>query len=606
MAQRKQLVRSLTSSVVQTLFGEGEDIYNFLFRQTFDNADGSGAIGGTSEDPNRSLPSQDPRIIIEAGVMRGIDGLGFTIPDDRTTNESILTQSVLGGATIKLDIAKMVFGKNFDNLAMLIKDSLGNLICKIAFSSFNSNISISAFDRNETSSVIFRSGSVLDPVSGSLTCHVNTTAQTISIFSDVWELENNVDIDISDGESPGYLDVKSIDFFFQSIANDSTLKDVQVSALTVTRLGTPFDIEELIFDGVTNSPEVAMQGIDQHGIFDGTYMWMPYADFTDKADGTGDNLLRYNPATGVMDIIPLVETGVGRASVYQVIQSVDDANVLWIYSSWDGQENKRVLWKFFKDDTANSIPINLTATGFGGGKMASSMIGGVEHLLITVSTTGNVILFNTSTEAETVLSALGNYNYGVQADELENFFIANIGGKTIKALDSSGAETASIDTEGSPEDLAWDGEYLWVSSTTAESALVEKYLPHYAVDDTIDYFTPQAPHYTGSPAWALPACIKASDLYVVVPWEQRNAMTLGWSILNKSTGKWTDFWNSATNTKTAEGLYPYTGQYWNTVIAIIVGPDIYMSGYNTPNLYDDEILPEGATAHMRMLKFTRK
>ena len=90
---------------------------------------------------------------------------------------------------------------------------------------------------------------------------------------------------------------------------------------------------------------------------------------------------------------------------------------------------------------------------------------------------------------------------------------------------------------------------------------------------------------------------------VVAPSESHatDPPTIGWSILNRKTGLWSDYWAQCTQSETLEGIGPFT-QYWKTVCVVLVGSDFFISGYSDKDALDT-FQP---CRSMRLLKFTRQ
>jgi hypothetical protein len=449
-----------------------------------------------------------------------------------------------------------------------------------------------------------------------MTFHINTATQTVSVFSDEWELENNIDIDISGGESPGYLDIKSFDFFFASPANNSSLKEMQISALTVSRLGGPFDIEELIFDGVANSPDVKDQGVDIHAcVVDGKIIY-PYADM--GVDITLRNkVFIFDPDDNSLVVYPLAVPDEDACSVYDAVPSSNPAtpDIIWLHSTY----TTRALWWFNKDTKATGyIRLNDDSSaeeklpGDFGGKIISIMIGAEEHIVSTSTIYGKVIAYKVSDGTTTelaFLTGLQTQHFGIQTDGV-NIFLARYtleGGGSVTAFQLSDAHDVSgeqvVQTTDRPLDIAWDGIYIWAAESSLESSRVEQFKPTYdgADVDGWEGDTYVSTHPTGSPQKGGPASIKANEFYVIAPWESHGnePETIGWSILNRATGEWSDFWNTLTQSETPEGIWPYTGQYWPSVCGVLFGSSFIITGYSG----NETIQPN---ASMRMLKFTRK
>jgi hypothetical protein len=530
-----------------------------------------------------------------------------------------LNDLVLGGATVKIEFAKLVSLSQFDSLSVKIKDSLGNTVCSIVFGSGFGGGAPPSFlikDRGGNSLPIFYSGAALDPASGSVTCHVNTTMQTVSVLSDEWEFENNIDVDISDGEPVGYLDVKAVDFWYQSAFDTSSVKDMQVSALTVSRLGVPFDIEELIFDGAAHSPDVPEQGADMHScVVDGKIIY-PYADM--GVDLTLRNkVFIFDPDDNSLVVYPLAVPDEDACTVYDAVLSSNPAtpNIIWLHSTY----GTRALWWFNLDTKATGyIRLNDDTSaeeklvGSFGGKIISIMIGAQEHIVSTSTLYGKVVAYKVSdgTTTELVFATGSQTNhYGIQTDGV-NIFLARYtgdGSGSITAFQLSDAHAVSneqvVVTTDKPLDIAWDGTYIWAGESNPLTTRVEQFEPIIPVDVVTGWVggTYVSTHPTGSPQKGGPASIKANEFYVVAPWESHGnePETIGWSILNRATGEWSDFWNTLTQSETPEGIWPFTGQYWPSVCVVLLGPSFIITGYS-----GDEILQPNAS--MRMLKFTRK
>jgi len=364
----------------------------------------------------------------------------------------------------------------------------------------------------------------------------------------------------------------------------------------VGNVSAQYKIDEFIFDNVTNSPDVPNQGMDMHSFYDGKYVWYPYFEYSDSNHIS--KLIKFNPVDDSLEIIALeIPTSPDIGVPYQAIQSVADVNIVWIYSAYQ----TRALWKFEKD-TENSTYINLGVTGVAGGKIVSIMIGGVEHVVTTIVSGGGtdyVMVYNTDTGVKTALptSDFGTSNYGLQTDG-NKIFIS--GGDEIQSftLDAS-LNVTIVDTVSSASsvDIAWDGLYIWCCGSTGSTNFIKQYSSSLVLLDT---------HQSGSPVGSLCASIKANSNYVAAVYEGGQIGTLGWSILDRTTNIWNDYWGSVTSQTIPESVYPFTGQFWTTVcVEIDVPTAIYITGYSPA--MQGKYMEESACPNksMRLLKLTR-
>jgi hypothetical protein len=372
-----------------------------------------------------------------------------------------------------------------------------------------------------------------------------------------------------------------------------------------------FDIKEYIFDGASSSPDVHVQGVDMHSFYDGEFIWYPYADYTEHG-GTGivSYIIKFDPVTAALDIYPLEIPSEGDAAdepvIYQAIQG-NDFDTIWLYSTY----TTRALWKFNKQDKESDYISMSAFTGTFGGKVSSMMIGGVEHLVMTIIVGGFPVAYNVDTglfkELDNLIEPVDSGTYGIQNDGT-NFFMAEYstnGVKSLHAFTLDASDTATLDATISTigaVDIAWDAvdEVIWCASRIADVLnLMEQYSWDGADFERVS--TRNAPNSLG----VLPASIKVNDNYVAVCWESgtNDPPTLGWNILTRKTGVWYDFWNTAnTPGETPEALWPYTLQYWNTVTIEIDAPGaVYMTGYNVAPDW-----PAGyiENTSMRMLRLT--
>jgi hypothetical protein len=86
-----------------------------------------------------------------------------------------------------------------------------------------------------------------------------------------------------------------------------------------------FSFEEFIFDGVSESPNVAYQNLDMHSFYDGQYIWYPASN----NNALTNSILRYDPSNDSLIAYALASYGGDSfPQVYQAIQDINDDNVV--------------------------------------------------------------------------------------------------------------------------------------------------------------------------------------------------------------------------------------------------------------------------------------
>lgn len=341
-----------------------------------------------------------------------------------------------------------------------------------------------------------------------------------------------------------------------------------------------FSTHELIFDGVSNSPDVPEQGMDIHMYYDGEYIWAAYTDFTHNSDNTGNYMIRLNPADDSVMLFPLVDADAGQTPILYQAVAGNDSDTIIAYATYG---NTRAIWRFKKSD-ATSVYFEIEESGNFGGKAQAAVINEHDCVVLTSTYGGKPVVYDFDSEAETTLD-LGTAHYGIQTDGQGNFFVADLTNNIIKAVTFNSEfvpnVNATIGTFGAV-DLAWDGTYLWSSSSTNTSTYIEQFEPVYTAA-VVTGLVHVRSYLTGMEFSSVAPSIKATSKYVGAAWEKISPEKAycGITILNRETGLWEQLESSTTNGDTAEAVAPWSAQYWPTVTIEIAAPQgIYVAGYN--------------------------
>jgi hypothetical protein len=193
------------------------ELVQYDFFNAFDNVDGSGAIGGTTEDPTTVAGFQI--MDVGGGDMR-MTGT-TTPPSTAVINACILDNPIRGGVVVVVD-HRFILDNNFESQEVRVVNGNGDTIvayyCINVFGTFL--LIVKDANGDDVGNVYSIVGSMPD---GRVIFTVDLEAQTASLF--FRELaSNNLDLDISGG-FPSDAVVTGVDFFLGKGSAGDTLTE---------------------------------------------------------------------------------------------------------------------------------------------------------------------------------------------------------------------------------------------------------------------------------------------------------------------------------------------------------------------------------------------
>ena len=213
-------------------YDESEADAFYVFYQPFDNADGSGAYGGTTED---ATSGGRPFVQIVDSVLKGTT----TGSNDGTGGSNGVSSTLTtpcGSAVVRFDFKKLAPVEG-SRLFIYIEDSISAKIAIFEiYAGAEGSIRIRIKDKDIDTVAEIWSSAVLSPVSGALEIEINLTTKTAAVYSDEWDFANNEGILLNSGTPMNSTNISKVDIVFYSADGVASMVDAQVDALTVSLL----------------------------------------------------------------------------------------------------------------------------------------------------------------------------------------------------------------------------------------------------------------------------------------------------------------------------------------------------------------------------------